>query len=97
VNDLSIREYLLKKIEINSNNLTDSVSNAISNGIYNGINNLWDKIVLSINGSIDTIGLIGIMSTWILNMMSIQNAGKWCYNIVAFYIILKVVLICLLK
>ena len=94
---MSIREYLLKKIEIDSNNLTDSVSNAISNGIYNGINNLWDKIVLSINGSIDTIGLIGIMSTWILNMMSVPNAGKWCYKIFAFYIVIKVVLICLLK
>jgi len=94
---LSIREYLLKKIETNSNNLTDSVSDAISTGISNSLSKLWDKFLVATNESIDTIAIIGIMSTWMLNMMSVQNAGKWCYNIVAFYIILKVVLKCLLN
>ena len=94
---LSIREYLLKKIETNSNNLTDSVSDAISTGISNSLSKLWDKFLVATNESIDTIAIIGIMSTWMLNMMSVQNAGKWCYNIIAFYIILKVVLKCLLN
>ena len=94
---MSIREYLLKKIELNSDNLTNSVSNAISTGISNGLSKLWDKFLVATNESIDTIAIIGIMSTWMLNMMSVQNAGKWCYNIVAFYIILKVVLKCLLN
>jgi len=94
---LSIREYILKKIETNSNNLTDSVSDAVSIGISNGLSKLWYKFLVATNGSIDTIAIIGIMSTWMLNMMSVQNAGKWCYNIVAFYIILKVVLKCLLN
>ena len=95
---LSIREYLLKKVETNSDNLTNSVSDAISTGVCNGLHHLWDKFLIAFNGSIDTIGLIGIMGTWMLNMMSVPNAGKWCYKIIAFYIILKVVLkICLLR
>jgi len=94
---MSIREYLLKKIELNSDNLTNSVSDAISTGISNGLSKLWDKFLVATNESIDTIAIIGIMSTWMLNMISVQNAGKWCYNIIAFYIILKVVLKCLLN
>jgi len=95
---MSIREYILKKIEINSNNLTDSVSDAISTGISNGLSKLWDKFIIVFSESIDTIAIVGIMSTWMLNMMSVPNAGKWCYVIFAFYIVLKVVLkVCLLN
>jgi len=95
---LAIRDYILQKIETNSNNLTNNVSDAISTGISNGLSKLWDKFLISFNGSIDTIAIIGIMSTWMLNMMSVPSAGKWCYTIFALYIVIKVVLkVCLLN
>ena len=78
--------------ELKEPGLLNIFKNAIENGIHQTIINTWNWLLGSINNSIDGIGLIGVMITWMLNMMSVPNAGKWCYTIFAFYIVIKILI-----
>jgi len=60
--------------------------------INDAAHNFFKNMLDGLNTGLDIIGLITTMATWLLNMMSVPNAGKWCYTIFAFYIVLKVVL-----
>lgn len=89
--------YIYLPEELNEPSLFDTFRNAIEDGIHQTAVNTWDWLLGNINNSIDGIGLIGIMTTWMLNMMSVPNSGKWCYTIFAVYIVAKILLKCLVS
>ena len=71
---------------------TEGLKYSIMEGFNKAVDNIWDKILSEIFHSIDGIGLILILVTWLLFMMSVPNAGKWCYTIFAVYIVAKITL-----
>jgi len=85
--------YLPK--ELQEPGIVDIIKNSIESGVHQTAVNTWSWLLGSINNSIDGIGLIGVMTTWMLNMMSVPNSGKWCYTIFAVYIVVKILLKCL--
>lgn len=78
------------------NNSVEGVKESIKEGVAEATSNIWDQILHAVNNSIDGIALVLVMSTLLLNMMSVPNAGKWCYTIFAFYIVIKIMIKALL-
>lgn len=78
--------------------ITESIKDGVIEGIKGYFSWIGKKIFFDINDFLDTAGLILVLTTWLMYIMSVPNAGKWCYIIFAFYIVGKVVLkaICLL-
>lgn len=93
-----IRDKLTKMIyleeELKEPGIIDSIKNSIEVGLHQTAINTWNWFLNSINNSIDGVALITIMVTWMLHMMSVPNAGKWCYITFAVYIVLKILIKC---
>lgn len=89
---LGIRERITNYTETQTETLKQSITESITEGFNNAVNNIWDKIFTGIYYGIDGIGLIFVLVTWMLFMMSVPNAGKWCYTGFAFYIVAKITL-----
>lgn len=91
-----IRDRLTRMIyleeELKEPGIIDAIKNSIEAGIHQTAFNTWHWILGGINNSIDGVGLIGVMITWMLHMMSVPWAGKWCYSIFALYIVIKILL-----
>ena len=95
--DISIiRDRITKMIyleeELKEPGVIDIIKNSIEAGIHQTATNTWHWMLSSINNSIDGLGLISIMITWMLHMMSVPWAGKWCYSIFALYIVIKILI-----
>lgn len=100
---MGVRDFFQQKKEEAANSIKDNINEAVNNsvegvkesvkeGIKEAAGEIWDGILIAVNNSIDSIGLIAIMSALLLNMMSVPNAGKWCYTIFGFYIVIKIML-----
>jgi len=89
---IGIRERIANYAEIQTESLKESITQGIFEGFNNAVDSIWDKILSAIFNGIDGVGLIAVMVTWLLFIMSVPNAGRWCYTILAFYIVAKVTL-----
>jgi hypothetical protein len=78
--------------ELQQPSILDSVKNAIEAGIHQTTINTWNWMISGINNSIDGLALISVMVTWMLYMMSVPWAGRWCYSIFAVYIVTKILI-----
>jgi hypothetical protein len=80
----------------NLNEFKDGLKESVKEGINESISGLWHGFLNVFSNGIDAFALIAIMVTWLLHIMSVPNAGKWCYIIFAFYIVIKIILKALL-
>ena len=87
-----VNNYINKLIEHPLNQATEKVNLMVQSKIEDTVNSFWQNIFEIVNNSLDNVGLILVMSTYILHMMSVPNAGRYCYTIFALYMVLKVVL-----
>ena len=97
MNFYNTREWLIRKIylpeELNNDfSLGGIIKNAFKNGIHETAIETKQWLLDSINNSIDGLGLITVMITWMLHMMSVPSAGKWCYITFAIYIVIKILI-----
>lgn len=104
---MGVRDFFQQKKDDITNSVNDSINQTVTNsvegvkesvkeGIAEATSNIWDQILHAVNNSVDGICLILLMSALLLNMMSVPNAGKWCYTIFAFYIVIKIMIKALL-
>lgn len=87
-----VSNYINKLIDHPINQATEKVNVIVQSKIDDTVNSFWQNIFDIVNSSLDNVGLIVVMSTYILHMMDVPNAGKLCYTVFALYIVLKVAL-----
>jgi len=68
------------------NALTEAVKNGISLWFASTAHNLF----LCISQMVDSVGLISLMVTWLLNMMDVPCTRNWFYTVCVFlHLLLK--------
>ncbi len=72
--------------------MIDALTEAVKNGISLWVTSTTHNLFLCISQMVDSVGLIFLMVTWLLNMMDVPSTRNWFYTVCAFYIIIKIIL-----